>query len=134
MLKRAALYRGAANTFLNSEHKRRILVCIRSSSAIGANGTLYFGCGGGNIYAVGTDGVLKWKFPTGASDILASPLIDSEGTLYCGASDTYLYALNPDGTLRWKYKTDGNIEASVAIGAERTIYIAVGRTLYALGE
>jgi len=107
---------------------------IRSSSALDANGTLYFGCGGGNIYAISTDGLLKWKYSTGAADILSSPLIDSEGTLYCGASDFYLYALNSDGTLRWKYKTDGNIEASVAIGTDRTLYIAVGRTLYALGE
>ena len=38
-------------------------VLVYSSPAIGADGTIYVGSGGGKLYAINPDGTLKWAFP-----------------------------------------------------------------------
>ncbi len=38
---------------------------VRSSPAIGADGTLYVGSGDGNLYAINPDGTQEWAFPAG---------------------------------------------------------------------
>src|ERR1017187_5498932 len=47
---------------------------VESSPAIGADGTIYFGCGDGKLYALdGKTGTKKWAFDSGATEIFSSP-------------------------------------------------------------
>ena len=71
-----------------------------SSTAIGADGTLYAGSGDGQLYAIRPDGSERWSFETGGS-VLSSPAIGFDGTIYVGSNDGRLYAVNPDGTEKW---------------------------------
>jgi hypothetical protein len=60
---------------------------IHSSPAIGADGTVYVGTYGGNIFAVdGSSGTKKWTFSFGAGEISASPAIGPDGSVYIGSS------------------------------------------------
>lgn len=75
------------------------------SSPVVADGSVYFGSGDGNVYALdATTGALKWKFATG--DVVhASPAI-AEGTIFIGSWDTNLYALDATtGKEKWRFKT-----------------------------
>ncbi len=103
--------------------RREIPGPIRTTAAIGADGTLYFGSRSGRFFAVNPDGTIKWVFDT-ADEIRASAAIDTQdGTIYFGSYDKKLYALNPDGTLKWSFDTDGYIEASPIIDSRGVIYV-----------
>ncbi|MDI6810261.1 MAG: PQQ-binding-like beta-propeller repeat protein [archaeon] len=112
--------------------------CIRSSPAIGSDGTIYVGSEDGNLYAINPDGTLKWSYATG-DDVDSSPAIGSDGTIYIGSyvsgEDCNLYAINPDGSLKWRYLTGGYIGSSPVIGSDGTIYVGSDdHYLYAIGE
>ena len=93
---------------------------VRSSPAIGSNGTVYVGSL--YLYALNPDGTQKWKFQAGSS-VCSSPAIGSDGTVYVGSTNHYLYAINPDGTEKWKFKTGQGIASSPAIGSDGTVYV-----------
>jgi outer membrane protein assembly factor BamB len=109
--------------------------CRGSSPAIDENGTIYIGTVGtsGNyLYAINSDGSLKWKFHVG-DWIYSSPAIGNDGTIYFGSETDYIYALYPNGTLKWKYKTSVAVLSSPAIGDDGTIYCGShDKYLYAL--
>jgi len=64
-----------------------------STPAIGADGTLYFGCGP-DVYALNSNGSVKWSYTTGAK-VNSSPAIGADGTVYIGSNDGKLYAFGP---------------------------------------
>ena len=67
---------------------------IRSSAALGADGTVFFGSGDNKVHAVdGATGLQKWEFATG-DDIEASPAVGADGKVYVGSLDRKVYALN----------------------------------------
>ena len=105
---------------------------VRSSPAIGQDGTIYVGSEDHHLYAINPDGSLKWKFKTGG-EVAFSPAIAQDGTIYVGSCDGYLYALNPDGSLKWKFKTGKGVVFSPAISQNGTIYVgSYGGYFYAI--
>ncbi len=93
---------------------------VRSSPAIGADGTIYAGSNDGRVYAMNPDGTEKWSFGTGGW-VTSSPAIGSDGTIYVGSRDGRLYAVNPDGTEKWSFTTGGSVWSSPAIEGDGTI-------------
>ena len=105
---------------------------IRSSPAVGADGTVYFGGRDRNFYALGPDGAKKWSALTGGW-VDSSPALARDGTICFGGWDGTFYALKPDGGTNWTFKTGGPIDSSPAIGADGTIYFGShDQYLYAL--
>jgi outer membrane protein assembly factor BamB len=93
------------------------------SSPVVWNGTVYFGSGDGNVYALNAlSGAMQWKFQTG--DVVhASPAI-AVGKLYIGSWDSYFYALDATtGKQLWRFKTgeDPKIHNQVGIQSSATI-------------
>jgi outer membrane protein assembly factor BamB len=93
------------------------------SSPVVWNGTVYFGSGDGNIYALDAEGgALKWKFQTG--DVVhASPAV-ADGKLFVGSWDSYFYAIDAlTGKLLWRFKTgeDNDIHNQVGIQSSATV-------------
>jgi len=75
------------------------------SSPVVVGGSVYFGSGDGNIYALdAATGTQKWKFATG--DVVhASPAV-AEGTVFVGSWDSNFYALDAaSGKEKWRFKT-----------------------------
>jgi hypothetical protein len=108
---------------------------IRSSPAVAADGTVYFGVRG-VLYAITNMGSNKWTFSTGRlSD--CSPMIGPDGTIYYASMDLgssasgYLYAISPDGLEKWRYLCQGG-NGSPALGPDGTIYINGGFYLHAV--
>lgn len=90
------------------------------------NGTVYFGSGDKNIYALDTNtGILKWKFQTG--DVVHSSPAIADGTLYVGSWDTYLYALDAStGKEKWRFKTGDDPEAHNHVGNQSSPAVVDG--------
>ena len=65
---------------------------IDSSPAIGSDGTIYVGSDDYNLYAINSNGTLKWSYATG-SWYNSSPAIGSDSTIYVGSDDGKLYAI-----------------------------------------
>ncbi|MGE5212519.1 MAG: PQQ-binding-like beta-propeller repeat protein [Nitrospirota bacterium] len=73
------------------------------SSPVAADGTVYFGSGDGNVYALNSaTGDLRWKFKTG--DVVhASPAL-ADGVLFVGSWDSYFYAIDAaTGKEKWRF-------------------------------
>jgi outer membrane protein assembly factor BamB len=97
---------------------------IDSSPAIGEDGTIYVGSNECCLFALNSNGTLRWRFDTGFW-IDSSPAIGNDGTIYVGSNDDYFYAINPNGTLKWKFNAGDTIFSSPAIAVDGTIYFGV---------
>lgn len=76
---------------------------VYTSSPAVVGGTVYFGSGDGNVYAVDAkSGLLQWKFATG--DVVhASPAV-AGGVVYVGSYDGNLYAIDAaSGQQKWVF-------------------------------
>jgi outer membrane protein assembly factor BamB len=73
------------------------------SSPVVAGGSVYFGSGDGNLYALdAASGELKWKFKTG--DVVHSSPAYVDGVLYFGSWDSWFYAVDArSGTEKWRF-------------------------------
>jgi len=97
---------------------------IRSSPAIGADGTIYVGSDGNFLWAMNPNRTTKWKFTDPSGDVRSTPAIGDDGTIYVGSNDNKLYAIDPDdGSKIWDYTTGGDVESSPAVGDDGTIYV-----------
>ncbi len=94
-----------------------------SSPVIASDGTIYIGGGSGVLYALNSNGTLKWTCPTGGGATRSTPAIADDGTIYIGGQNGSLYAINPNGTVKWSRATGGEISGSPTIGPDGTIYI-----------
>jgi eukaryotic-like serine/threonine-protein kinase len=96
------------------------------SSPVVVDGTVYFGSGDTNIYALdASNGQLKWKFKTG--DVVhASPAV-ADGRLYVGSWDSYFYALDAkSGKEIWRFKTGDDPEIHNQVGIQSSAAAADG--------
>ena len=96
-----------------------------SSPAV-VQGTVYFGSGDGNVYALdAASGDLKWKFKTG--DVVHSSPAVAEGVVYVGSWDTYFYALDATtGAQKWRFKTGDDPVIHNQIGIQSSPLVADG--------
>ncbi len=90
------------------------------------HGTVYFGSGDGNIYALNAaNGAVQWKFKTG--DVVhASPAI-SGGTLFIGSWDSYFYAIDAvSGKEKWRFKTGEDPAIHNQVGIQSSAAVVDG--------
>lgn len=100
------------------------------SSPVVWNGTVYFGSGDGNIYALdAASGAVKWKVKTG--DVVhASPAI-ADGVLFVGSWDSYFYALDAaTGAEKWKFKTGEDADAHNQVGIQSSAAVVDGMVYF----
>ena len=96
------------------------------SSPTVVDGSVYFGSGDGNIYALdAVSGALKWKHPTG--DVVhASPAVEN-GIVYIGSWDSYFYALDAaTGAEKWRFKTGEDPTAHNQVGIQSSAAVVDG--------
>jgi len=96
---------------------------VKSSPALGADGTVYVGADDAILYALNPDDrALDAVFPTtdefafhAADKVKSSPAVGSDGTIYFGSDDKNLRALYSDGTTKWSYTTGDKVSAAPAL-------------------
>ena len=111
---------------------------FRSSPAIDAEGSVYFGINTGNpssaFFALNPDGTLKWKFepsdlpddvPSTHFDIYSSPALGSDGSVYFGQEFGRVYSLKAsDGSLNGMSATNSAITwSSPSLDSKGVLYI-----------
>jgi len=99
------------------------------SSPVVWDGTVYFGSGDGNIYALDAHtGSIHWKFQTG--DVVhASPAI-ADGKLFVGSWDSYFYSLDAaTGKELWRFKTGDDPDIHNRVGIQSSATVS-GGTVY----
>lgn len=96
------------------------------SSPVVANGTVFFGSGDLNVYALdATNGAVKWKFKTG--DVVHASPAFVDGTIFVGSWDTYFYALDAaTGKEKWRFKTGEDHEIYNQTGLQASPAVADG--------
>ena len=108
----------------------------QSGILIDSSNTIYFGSLDQNLYALNSDGSLKWKYNTGYITEILIPNIDKQGRIYTTNNPAgELLSINSDGTLNWKVKyEDGFLLKSPVFSPDgNTIYISgKDSNLYAL--
>jgi outer membrane protein assembly factor BamB len=100
---------------------------VKSSPAIGNDGTIYVGSDKEDFFALNPDGSIKWQYPT-RGPVRSSPALAADGTIYVGSDDGSLYALKPDGTLKSRITVTktGTVNSSPNIAPDGTVYFATG--------
>ena len=103
---------------------------VTCSPAVGTDGTVYVGSDDNSLYAIDTNGNVKWSYAAGSAFDTSSAAIAPDGTIYAGNADGNVYAFNPSGTLRWTYAVpapssssglDNGVSSSPAIASDGTI-------------
>jgi outer membrane protein assembly factor BamB len=130
---------------------------LKSSPALGQDGTVYVSSMNGKLYAVAPpldpasqQGVIRWAFrfaefpgtsepvvshspPAGADGIGsgASPTVGPDGTIYVGANNSNFYAIAPDGQLEWMFEAQREIAgiwSTAALSADmNTLYFGANK-------
>lgn len=107
---------------------------VLSSPAIGPDGTIYFGAGRTELYALAPDGTMKWSWRTNQLNPQVgclAPAVAEDGTVYA-AFDRAFVALTPEGTPKWQY-TNANFSyfngRGAALGADGSVFVAPASTL-----
>ncbi len=101
-----------------------------SGTTTGSDGTIYVTTDAGNLYALNSNGTVKWNDTIGSGGseqniiLYSAPVLANNGTLYFSTYNTCnLYAVNSsDGTVEWAYYTS-NSATSPVIGPDGTIYV-----------
>jgi outer membrane protein assembly factor BamB len=109
------------------------------SSPTVAAGTVYFGSGDHNVYALdAATGKLLWKFQ--AADVVHSSPAVADGMVYIGCWDGTMYALKADtGAVAWKFSTGSDathfmqgIPGSPAVSGGVVVFGSRDNFIYAL--
>jgi len=88
---------------------------------IDSNGTLYTTSFYDGLYAINSDGILKWHRELNVY-IEYQPIIGQDGTIYVGTIKRF-QAFNQNGTLKWVLPMEKNFCCDPVISSNDTIYI-----------
>ncbi|UCF69791.1 MAG: PQQ-like beta-propeller repeat protein [candidate division WOR-3 bacterium] len=83
------------------------------STAISMDGTIFFGCTDGNVYALNPDTTLKWTYSV---ELYGEIAIGSDNTIYFNSTDGHLCAVGSDGTLKWQYYSTYMVSPVIGFG------------------
>lgn len=96
----------------------------------GPDGTIYFNDKGGKkIYAVHSNGSLKWEKEAGAALTYCGLVLADNGKVYCATqgkvgSAYVIYGLNAStGNVDYRYESEQQFMASASIGPDKRLYI-----------
>lgn len=96
-----------------------------NSSPAFYNGTVFFGSGDQNLYAINaTSGSQIWQAHTGGN-ISSSPAVSAaNGEVYVGSEDGNVYALNAaSGALTWVYQTGAAVVSSPGLAPDGSVWV-----------
>lgn len=101
---------------------------VSGSPAVASDGTVYIPASGPDyrLYALTSDGTIKWTYAATGSLLVTTPALGSDGTVYQESGDGTVVALTATGSVRWKQKlgaTTNIVTGSIAIATDGTLYV-----------
>jgi outer membrane protein assembly factor BamB len=102
-----------------------------AAPVVADDGTILIGCSNDFIYALNSNGTLKWADSVG-SQVWATGALGADGTSYFQTADTTVIALRSDGYQLWTFLSGGG-NSSPVVGADGTVYaVSQDGTIYAI--
>jgi outer membrane protein assembly factor BamB len=100
---------------------------VRSTPAVGPDGTIYVGSMSGRLFAFNPDGSEKWRYPSSGvvGSVISSPVVGSNGVVYFGSDDGKVYGINASSGAQDYVSSNlvGSVRGSPVIGAGGKVYI-----------
>ncbi len=100
-------------------------------AVIGADGTIYIAGQTRRVFALSSQGLLRWQFAaTGKGKFIGGVTLGPDGTVYVADNARLLYALNPiTGKPRWRVRvgTVGAVVAPPTVGPDGTVYLSTDK-------
>eukprot|EP00055_Hartaetosiga_balthica_P017003 m.110602 g.110602 ORF g.110602 m.110602 type:complete len:420 (+) comp9225_c0_seq4:451-1710(+) len=93
---------------------------VRGSSAVGPDGTIYFGSDAGFFYAINKDGFLKWSINTGGF-VRSNVVLSNDGTIYFGTEESEVYAVNNLGVIVWSVAMSSEVNG-ILLASDGTVF------------
>jgi outer membrane protein assembly factor BamB len=75
---------------------------VMASPTVGPDGTIYVGTAAGQLFAVTSDGKVRWTVMTGPT-VKSAAALGADGTVYHPTSDGKMYAVSPQGQVKWSF-------------------------------
>jgi outer membrane protein assembly factor BamB len=100
---------------------------IDAELIVGSNGVIYANARDGVLYAINTNGTIRWQYNTANGRenvfILTSPSIATDGTVYITNTEGEVYSINSsDGSLKWMQTVSAR-PSSPVINSDGTVYV-----------
>ncbi len=92
---------------------------ITAAPVLAADGTILIGCSNDTVYALNSDGTVKWQDSVGM--VFATGALGADGTVYFQTADSMVIALRSDGTTAWTFPSGGGNSAPV-VGTDGIVY------------
>ena len=105
---------------------------ISSGIVVGSDGVIYFGNRYDGLFALNSDGTLKWKYsPTNARVDSGGALSNDESVVYFGGDNGQIYAIyTATGIAKWVYDvppaSSGYIYSGIVVDVNDNIYYGPG--------
>jgi outer membrane protein assembly factor BamB len=104
---------------------------ITAAPVLADDGTILIGCSNDSVYALNSDGTVKWADSVGGQ-VWATGALGADGTAYFQTADSMVLALRSDGTIAWTFPSGGGNSAPV-VGTDGTVYVVnLDGTVYAI--
>ncbi len=111
---------------------------IVNAAVINSDGTVYVKSQDGYLYAIKSNGSLRWRLFEGNSE--ASPKVSGDGTIYAAGSDNtgpggtqhyFIDSIQPNGTRNVRTYVDSRVTTTPAFDKDYSIYLGTANgTLY----
>jgi outer membrane protein assembly factor BamB len=111
---------------------------IVNAAVINSDGTIYVKSQDGYLYAIKSNGTLRWKLFEGNSE--ASPKVSGDGTIYVAGSDNtgpsgsqhyFIDSIQPNGTRNVRTYVDSRVTTTPAFDKNYSVYLGTANgTLY----
>ena len=108
-----------------------------SNPATGSDGTIYIGCNDSYLYAINSNGTLKWRYLMSSSMNGSSFAIDANDNILTvsQSANAPLVALDSEGNLKWLVHPDYEfVNQTPVIGTDGVIYISDKEGIVAIGN
>lgn len=107
---------------------------VQATPAIRADGVVLLADLGGGVQAVGPDGALRFRYPTGTEYLLAGPVCEAEGTCWVADPTGLLHELDPKGRGRRVFEAARACQGRPAFSPSGQLYVpCADRAVYVFG-
>lgn len=94
---------------------------VFGSIAVGNNGDIYFGTTADTLYALASDGTLRWERQV-EGEVVASAAVSNSNNIFVTTESGRLHKFSQSGSERWVYNANARVLATPTLSLKSVIY------------